>query len=56
MVLIGSRGATPVEKERLWASEATVVEERSVRALGGRGALSIALNAMAGRVRGSTCT
>ena len=51
MVLIGGRSASPVEKERLWASEATVVEERSVRALGGRGALGIALNAMAGRVR-----
>ena len=51
VVLTGSRGATQVEKERLWASEATVVEERSVRALGGRGALGPALNAMAGRVR-----
>ena len=51
VVLIGSRGATPVEKERLWASEATVVEEQSVRALGGRGALEPALNAMSGRVR-----
>ena len=35
----------------MWASEATVVEEQSVRALGGRGALGPALNAMAGRVR-----
>lgn len=51
VVLIGGRSATPVEKERLLAFEATVVEERSVRALGGRGALGIALNAMAGRVR-----
>jgi arginase len=51
VVLIGGRSATPVEKERLWAFEATVVKERSVRALGGRGVLGIALNAMAGRVR-----
>jgi arginase len=35
----------------LWASEATVVEEQSVRALGARGALGPALKAMAGRVR-----
>ena len=51
VVLIGSRGATPVEKERLWASEVTVVEEQSVRALGARGALGPALNAMSSRVR-----
>jgi arginase len=51
VVLIGSRSATQVEKERLWASEATVVEEQSVRALGARGALGPALKAMAGRVR-----
>jgi arginase len=51
VVLIGSRGATQIEKERLWASEATVVEEQSVRALGAGGALGIALDAMAGRVR-----
>jgi arginase len=51
VVLIGSRGATQVEKERLWASEATVVEEQSVRALGAQGALEPALNAMVGRVR-----
>jgi arginase len=51
VVLIGGRGATPVEKERLWASEATVVEEQSVRALGARGALEPAVNAMAARVR-----
>ncbi len=51
VVLIGSRSATQVERERLWASEATVVEEQSVRALGARGALGPDLNAMAGRVR-----
>jgi arginase len=51
VVLIGSRSATQAEKERLGTSEAAVVEEQSVRALGGRGALGIALNAMAGRVR-----
>jgi arginase len=51
VVLIGSRGATQVEKERLWASEATVVQEQSVRALGARGALGIALNSKAGRTR-----
>lgn len=51
VVLIGSRGATQTEKKRLGTSEATVVEEQSARALGGRGALGIALNAMAGRVR-----
>ena len=41
VVLIGSRGATQAEKERLWASEATVVEEQSVRELGAQGALGI---------------
>jgi len=51
VVLIGSRGATPVENERLCASEATVVEEQSLRALGAQGALEPALNAVAGRVR-----
>jgi len=51
VVLIGSRSASPVEQERLWAFEATVVEERSVRALGGRGALGPALEAVGGRVR-----
>jgi arginase len=51
VVLIGSRGATQVEKERLWASEATVVEEQSVRALGARGALGPTMNSMAGRTR-----
>jgi arginase len=51
VVLIGSRGATPVEKERLWASKATLMEEQSVRALGAQGALGPALNAMSGRVR-----
>jgi arginase len=51
VVLIGSRGATQAEKERLWASEATVVEEQSVRALGAQGALEPALNAMVGKVR-----
>ncbi len=51
VVLVGSRGASPVEKERLRRSSATVVEERSVRELGGRGALGIALDAVAGRVR-----
>jgi len=51
VVLIGSRSATQVEKERLCASEVTVVEEQSVRALGAGGALGIALKAMAGRVR-----
>lgn len=50
VVLIGGRGATQLEKERLRASEVTVVAEQSVRALGGRGALGPALNAMAGRV------
>jgi arginase len=50
VVLIGSRGATQVEKGRLRASKATVVEEQSVRALGGRGALVPALDVMAGRV------
>src|SRR4051794_37049984 len=51
VVLVGGRGATQLEKERLRASEATVVEEQSVRALGGRVALGPALDAMAGRVR-----
>jgi arginase len=51
VVLIGGRGATPVEKERLLASEVAVVEEQSVRAIGARGALGPTLNAMAGRVR-----
>jgi arginase len=51
VVLIGSRGATQVEKERLWASEATVVEEQSVRALGARGPLGPTMNSMAGRTR-----
>ena len=50
VVLIGNRSATQTEKERLGTSEAAVVEEQSVRALGGRGALGIALNTMAGRV------
>jgi arginase len=50
VVLIGGRGATQLEKERSLASEATVVEEQSVRASGGRGALGPALNAMAGRI------
>ena len=50
-MLIGGRGATQLEKERLRASEAAVVAEQSVRALGAGGALGPALNAMAGRVR-----
>ena len=41
VVLIGSRSATQAEKERLWAFEAPVVEEQSVRALGAQGALDI---------------
>jgi arginase len=41
VVLIGSRGATQAEKERLWAFEVTVVEEQSVRALGAQRALGI---------------
>jgi arginase len=51
VALIGSRSATPVEKVLLRASEATVVEEQSVRALVGRGALGPALDAAGGRVR-----
>jgi arginase len=51
VVFVGSRGASPVEKERLRKSGATVVEERSVRECGGRGALGIALDEVAGRVR-----
>lgn len=51
VVLIGSRNATPVEKERLWASGATVVEEQSVCELGGRGALGPALDAVGSGVR-----
>jgi arginase len=51
VVLIGSRGATPAEKERLWVSEATVVEEQSVRALRARGALGSALETVGGQVR-----
>jgi arginase len=51
VVLIGSRGATQLEKERLRASEVTVVEEQCVRALGGREALGIALEAMVDSVR-----
>jgi arginase len=51
VILVGSRGASPVEKERLRKSGATVVEERSVRECGGREALDIALDAVAGRVR-----
>lgn len=50
VVLVGSRGASPVEKDRLRKSGVTVVEERSVRDLGGRGALSPALEAVDGRV------
>lgn len=51
VVLVGGRGASPIEKERLRKSDATVVEERSVREFGARGALGIALDAVAGRVR-----
>lgn len=51
VVLVGSRGATQLEKEQLCASEATVVEEQSLRELGARGALGPAVNAMAARVR-----
>ena len=50
VVLIGSRSTTPVEKERLRASEATIVNEQSVRALGARGALGPALGAVGRRV------
>ena len=56
VVLVGGRSATQLEKERLLASEVTVVEEHSVGALGARGALGPALNAMAGGSAGSTCT
>jgi arginase len=51
VVLIGSRGVSPVENERLRKSGVTVVEELSLRELGGRRALGIALNAVGGRVR-----
>jgi arginase len=51
VVLIGSRGATQLEMERLRKSGVTVVEEHRVRTLGAGGALGIALNAMADRVR-----
>jgi arginase len=50
VVLIGGRGATQLEKERLLASEAAVVAEQSVRASGAREALGPALDTMAGRV------
>jgi arginase len=50
VVLIGSRGATQLEKRRLRKSGVTVVEEQCVGALGARGALGPALNAMSGRV------
>jgi arginase len=51
IILVGSRGASPVEKERLRKSGANVVEERSVRECGGLEALGIALDAVVGRVR-----
>jgi arginase len=51
VVLIGGRGASPVEKERLRASNVTVVEERRVRQAGGFEPLGDALNALGGRVR-----
>jgi len=51
IVLIGSRGATQVEKEQLRKSGVTVVEELSVSELDGGRALDIALNAVGDRVR-----
>jgi arginase len=51
VVLVGRRGASPVEKERLRASSVTVVEERHVRQAGGSEVLGTALDALGDRVR-----
>jgi arginase len=51
VVLVGRRGASPAEKERLRASKVTVVEERHVRQDGGWEILDAALDALGGRVR-----
>ena len=51
VVLVGRRGASPVEKERLRASDVTVVEELHVGQAGGWEILGAALDALGGRVR-----
>jgi arginase len=50
VVLVGRRGASPVEKERLRASNVTVVEEQHVRQAGGWEVLGAALDTLSGRV------
>jgi arginase len=51
VVLVGRRGASQVEKERLRTSSVTVVEERHVRQAGGWEVLGAALDALDDRVR-----
>jgi arginase len=51
VVLVGGRGASPVEKERLQASNVTVVGEQHVRQGGGWDVLGGALDALGGQVR-----
>jgi arginase len=51
VVLVGRRGASQVEKERLRTSNVTVVEERHVRQAGGWEVLGAALDALDDRVR-----
>jgi arginase len=50
-VLVGGRDASPIEKERLRASNVTIVEERHVRPAGGWEALGAALDELGDRVR-----